>query len=47
MNAKQYTKNFTALAWFYFQMQANVEVIEVETVYVDGEKLMRGTFIVK
>lgn len=45
-NANTYTKNMTADVWFTFQKRADVEIIEVETVYVNGEKLMRATFTI-
>lgn len=39
-----FTKRFSAEAWFYFQKQAHVDTIDVEVVYVDGEKWMLATF---
>lgn len=38
------TKNFTAVNWFEFQKRADVTVLDVETVFIDGEKLVRATF---
>lgn len=40
------TKNFTAINWFEFQKLADVNVIDTETVWVDGEKLVRATFTI-
>ncbi len=41
------TKNITAVAWFEFQKRADVTVMDVETIYIDGEKLMHVTFTVQ
>lgn len=43
-NAELIIRNMPANVWFEFQKRADVNVLDTETVYVDGEKLVRATF---
>jgi hypothetical protein len=42
-----YTKRMTADVWFHFQMRPDLEVIEIDSEYEQGEKLMVVTFSIE